>query len=79
MKTTFKSLFLTALFAVTLTSCREEDKTMTTEETAQEMINEGDNVDVKEDKVKIENADGSETKIKYDDNGNVEKIKTDDN
>jgi hypothetical protein len=43
------------------------------------MIENADKVDVKEDKVKIENEDGSETKIKYDDNGNVEKMKTDDN
>jgi hypothetical protein len=42
------------------------------------MIDNADEVKIKEDKVKIENADGSETKIKYDENGNVEKIKTDD-
>lgn len=77
MKTIFKvSLFSIAL-AAAFVSCRDEEKT--TEETAQEMIDNGDNVEIKEDKVKIENEDGSETKIKYDENGNVEKIKTDDN
>ncbi|KQC32003.1 MULTISPECIES: hypothetical protein [Nonlabens] len=78
MKTLLKVTFIAAAMVVSFASCRENEE-MTTEETAQEMIDNGDNVEVKEDKVKIENNDGSETKIKYDDNGNVEKIKTDDN
>jgi len=77
MKTVFKVSLLAAVFAITFTSCREDEKT--TDETVEEMIENGEEVKIKEDKVKIENADGSETKIKYDDNGNVEKIKTDDN
>jgi|GEM_PF-6647387 len=77
MKTIFKvSLFSLALVAA-FVSCRDEEHTA--DEHAQEMIDNGDHVEVKDDKVKIENADGSETKIKYDDNGDVEKIKTDDN
>lgn len=79
MKTIFKVSLFAAVFALAFTSCREEEETMTTEETAQEMIEDGDHVEVSEDKVKIENHDGSETKIKYDDDGSVEKIKTDDN
>ena len=68
-------LALTAIATLSLTSCREEeDKTG-----VDAMIENADEVKVKEDKIKIENADGSETKIKYDENGNVEKIKTDDN
>ncbi|WP_124979383.1 hypothetical protein [Nonlabens xiamenensis] len=77
MKHLLKSLLLVALFAVALTSCRDEEKSQ--EETVNEMIENGDEVKVKEDKVKIENEDGSETKIKYDDDGQVEKVKTDDN
>ena len=56
----------------------EVEKEETTEEQAQEMIDNADRDKIKEEKVKIENADGFETKIKYDENGNVEKIKTDD-
>ncbi len=77
MKTSIKLTLFSLALATAFVSCREEEATA--EETAQEMIDSGDNVEVKEDKVKIENNDGSETKIKYDDNGNVEKIKTDDN
>ena len=77
MKTIFKvSLFSLAL-AAAFVSCRDEDKDE--DDTVQEMIDNGDEVKIKEDKIKIEDEDGSETKIKYDDNGNVEKIKTDDN
>lgn len=43
------------------------------------MIDDADNVEVSDDKVKLENADGSETKVKYDENGEIEKVKTDDN
>ena len=77
MKTPLKVFVFATVLAVVFTSCREEEKS--TDETVQEMIDDGDNVKVKEDKIKIENQDGTETKIKYDDNGNVEKIKTDDN
>ncbi|WP_194849991.1 hypothetical protein [Nonlabens antarcticus] len=77
MKTIFKVFLFSIALAAAFVSCREEDKTA--EENAQEMIDNGDNVEVSDDKVKIENEDGSETKIKYDDNGNVEKVKTDDN
>ncbi|AGC76116.1 hypothetical protein LX97_00791 [Nonlabens dokdonensis] len=71
-----KTLLVLAILSIAFTSCREEK---TAEETASEMIENGDQVKVKEDKVKIENEDGSETKIKYDEFGSVEKIKTDDN
>lgn len=77
MKTIFKVSLLAAVFAISFTSCRDEDKT--TDETVEEMIENGDEVKIKEDKVKIENEDGTETKIKYDESGNVEKVKTDDN
>jgi len=76
MKNIIKIASFLFITAVAFTSCRDEN---TAEETADEMIENADKVDVKEDKVKIENEDGSETKIKYDDNGNVEKMKTDDN
>ncbi|MGJ8683563.1 MAG: hypothetical protein ACSHWW_03000 [Nonlabens sp.] len=76
MKNVIQKIFLVSIFALSLTACRNEAETA--EEKAQEMIENADEVKVKEDKVKIENADGSETKIKYDENGNVEKVKTDD-
>jgi hypothetical protein len=78
MKKYFQLAAICLAFTVVFTSCRDEEE-KTTEEVAEEMINEGDNVEVSEDKVKIENNDGSETKIKYDDDGSVEKIKSDDN
>lgn len=77
MNTIVKISLLATVMVCSFTSCREEEKT--TNETAQEMIDEAEEVDTKDDKVKIKSADGSETKIKYDENGNVEKIKTDDN
>ncbi|BAO54431.1 hypothetical protein [Nonlabens marinus] len=77
MKTIFKvSLFSLAL-AAAMVSCRNEEESA--DDAVQEMIENGDEVKIKEDKIKIEDADGDETKIKYDENGNVEKIKTDDN
>ncbi len=76
MKNYLKTLLVLAICTIAFTSCREEKSP---EETANEMIENGDEVKVKEDKVKIENEDGSETKIKYDESGDVEKIKTDDN
>jgi hypothetical protein len=71
LKLTVFSLFL----AGSLVACREQ----TTEEKAEEMIDEAVEVKEKDDKVKIESPNGDETKIKYDEDGNVEKIKTDDN
>ncbi|WP_405370519.1 hypothetical protein [Nonlabens sp. Asnod2-A12] len=76
MKNILKTSALLLLTTVALGSCREEK---TIEETANEMIENGDKVEVKDDKVKIENEDGSEAKIKYDENGEIEKVKTDDN
>lgn len=79
MKMTLKLGAIALFTAISFASCRDtEEKEETTEEQAQEMIDNADEVKIKEDKVKIENADGSETKIKYDENGNVEKITTDD-
>jgi uncharacterized protein YxeA len=76
MKNTLRILALLFITALAFTSCRDEK---TAEEKAQDMIENANETKVKEDKVKIENEDGSETKIKYDENGDVEKIKTDDN
>lgn len=77
---TLSKFFLGLLFiaGLSLTSCREEEP-QTKEEQAEELIEEGEVTKEKEDKVKLESPDGSETKIKYDENGEVEKIKTDDN
>ncbi len=70
-------LSLTLVFAV---SCRDvDDKDSAQEEEVEALIEEADNVEVKEDKVKLESPDGSETKVKYDENGEIEKVKTDDN
>lgn len=74
MKTFFKVSLLSLALAAAFMSCREEE-----EKTTDVIIEDGQEVKIKDDKVKIENADGSEVKIKYDENGNVEKIKTDDN
>ena len=63
---------------LSISSCREEQGD-DNNDTVEEMIEDADNVEVKDNKIKIENNDGSETKIKYDDDGTVEKIKTDDN
>jgi hypothetical protein len=68
---------LSLLLAIFLMSCRNEPQTP--EEKAERLIEEGEVTKEKEDKVKLESPDGSETKIKYDEEGNVEKIKTDDN
>lgn len=76
MKNTLRTVAFLFLTTLAFTSCRDEQ---TAEEKAEDMIENAENVKVKEDKVKIENEDGSETKIKYDENGEVEKIKTDDN
>ncbi|MGB3590472.1 MAG: hypothetical protein WBA16_02195 [Nonlabens sp.] len=70
-----KNLVAILLFAFALTACREEP---TTEEKVDAMIEDAETVKTKEDKVKLENADGTETKIKYDENGEIEKVKTDD-
>lgn len=70
-------LSLTLVFAV---GCRDvDDKDSAQEEEVEALIEEADNVEVKEDKVKLESPDGSETKVKYDENGEIEKVKTDDN
>ena len=70
-------LSLTLVFAV---SCRDvDDKETAQEEKVEALIEEADNVEVKEDKVKLESPDGSQTKVKYDENGEIEKVKTDDN
>ena len=77
-----KVMLLAATVAlIALGSCREtkENDDMTETETLIEDAREnGGDVKVKEDKVKIETADGDEIKIKTDDGGNV-KVKTDDN
>lgn len=76
MKKLLKTLFVLCICFIAFTSCRDEK---TPEETANEMIENADEIKTKDDKVKIENEDGSESKIKYDEDGNVEKVKTDDN
>ncbi len=76
---TLKITFATLLIAFTLTSCREQTEAEKMEEQAEELIENAEDAKIKDDKVKIESPDGSETKIKYDEDGNVEKIKTDDN
>ena len=68
------------VIALAVTNCRDvEDSKTAQEEKVENLIEEADNVEVKEDKIKLESPDGSETKVKYDENGEIEKIKTDDN
>lgn len=76
MKNTIKIITILSITVWAFISCRDEKSA---EEKAQNIIENADDIKIKEDKVKIENKDGSETKIKYDKNGEVEKIKTDDN
>ena len=78
MKMILKLGAITLFTAISFASYIDtEEKEETTDEQSQEMIDNADEVKIKEDKVKIENTNGSETKRKYDENGNVEKIKTD--
>ena len=57
---------LSATLAVTFTSCRDTEEKTQKEQIIEEAQEDGANIEVKDggDKVKIENADGSETKIK---------------
>ncbi|ALM21421.1 hypothetical protein AAT17_09345 [Nonlabens sp. MIC269] len=71
-----KSLLIAGIALLCLTACRDEK---TPEEQANDLIENADEIKSKEDKVKLENEDGTDAKIKYDEDGNVEKIKTDDN
>ncbi|GAK90297.1 MULTISPECIES: hypothetical protein [Nonlabens] len=75
MKNPIQKILLILLFSISLTACRNEAETA--EEKAEDLIENADEMKVKEDKIKIENEDGSEAKIKYDENGDVEKVKTD--
>jgi len=78
-KSVLTVLFLSLTFVFTV-SCRDvDDKETAQEEKVEALIEEADNVEVKKDKVKLESPDGSETKVKYDENGEIEKVKTDDN
>ncbi|KEZ92826.1 hypothetical protein [Nonlabens ulvanivorans] len=75
MKNPIQKTLLILLFSISLIACRNEAETA--EEKAEDLIENADDMKVKEDKIKIENEDGSEAKIKYDENGDVEKVKTD--
>ncbi|WP_405350422.1 hypothetical protein [Nonlabens sp. Asnod3-H03] len=75
MKNPIQKILLILLFSISLTACRNEAEIA--EEKAEDLIENADEMKVKEDKIKIENEDGSEAKIKYDENGDVEKVKTD--
>ncbi len=80
MKKSILSILFLSLTLVFAVSCRDvDDKETAQEEEVEALIEEADNVEVKEDKVKLESPDGSETKVKYDENGEIEKVKTDDN
>ena len=80
MKTLIKPAVILFITAIAFSSCRDvEDGQTAQEEKVENLIEEADNVEVKKDKVKLESPDGSETKIKYDENGEIEKVKTDDN
>lgn len=80
MTNLMKSYILVLLVAIAFTSCRDVDNEQSAqEEKVENLMEEADNVEVKEDKVKLESPDGSETKVKYDENGEIEKVKTDDN
>lgn len=75
MKNPIQKILFILLCSISLIACRKEAETA--EEKAENLIENADDTKVKENKVKIENEDGSEAKIKYDENGNVEKVKTD--
>ncbi len=79
MKKLILTAFAFATLAVTFTSCRDTEEKTEKEQLIDNAQEDGAKIEVKDggDKVKIENPDGSETKIKTDD-GDV-KIKTDDN
>ncbi|MFC7356509.1 hypothetical protein ACFQO1_02330 [Jejudonia soesokkakensis] len=73
-------LLLAAIATVSFTSCREKEEAKTeTEQILEDARAEGADIEIKDggDKIKIEEADGDEIKIKTDD-GDL-KIKTDDN
>lgn len=80
MKKVLIAGFAILTVAITFTSCRDTEEKTQTEQLLEEAQEDGAKIEVKDggDKIKIENADGSETKIKTDDDGDV-KIKTDDN
>ncbi len=80
MKHLIKVSIAILAMTATLSSCRDaEDEKTETEMEVEQMIDDADKVEVKDDKIKVESPDGSETKIKYDENGEIEKVKTDDN
>ncbi|ARN78415.1 hypothetical protein BST97_10695 [Nonlabens spongiae] len=80
MKKSILSILFLSLTLVFAVSCRDvDDKETAQEEEVEALIEDADNVEVKEDKLKLESPDGSEIKVKYDENGEIEKVKTDDN
>lgn len=80
MKAISKLVLFLFITSIAFSSCRDvEDGQTPQEEKVENLIEEADNVEVKKDKIKVQSPDGSETKVKYDENGDIEKVKTDDN